>query len=168
MLDETLMPSDPTLAACDKEPIHIPGSIQPYGVMLVTDREGKTVVAAAGPVEDYFGAAWQGADAGTLLGVDVDELWEKVASGRLTSFGRVQGQARALNAVAYRSGDYVIIELEPRTGEDDIDFSYVYELDMAVAEFERVVDAFRSVLYGGASVPGDDGLRAGHDLQVSR
>ena len=131
------MSSDPALAACEREPIHTPGSIQPYGVMLVTASDSKTIVAGAGPVEDHFGGSWQGASAGALLGVNLDDPWETITTGRLTSLGRVQGKTREMNAVAYRSGDYVIIELEPRTREDDIDFTYVYDLDMAATEFER-------------------------------
>ena len=39
------------LTACDREPIHLPGSIQPHGMMLVADRDNLTVTHVAGPVE---------------------------------------------------------------------------------------------------------------------
>lgn len=137
MLDQSLATDDLSTAACDREPIHIPGSIQPYGVMLIASNDTMTVVAGAGAIEDHFGHDWQGADAGKLLGTGLAEIWPHITAGKLTSLGRVHGRSRELNAVAYRSGDYVIIELEPRTRQDDIDFSYVYDLDIAATEFER-------------------------------
>jgi light-regulated signal transduction histidine kinase (bacteriophytochrome) len=32
------------LTNCDREPIHIPGSIQPYGCLLATDMSGGAVL----------------------------------------------------------------------------------------------------------------------------
>ena len=49
------------LTNCDREPIHIPGSIQPHGVMLVCDPLHKTVEYAS-------------ANAAMLLGPDVDQI----------------------------------------------------------------------------------------------
>jgi light-regulated signal transduction histidine kinase (bacteriophytochrome) len=45
------------LTTCDREPIHIPGSIQPHGVLLVVDRHGLCVEQSAG-------------DTHTLIGID--------------------------------------------------------------------------------------------------
>ena len=36
------------LTTCDREPIHIPGSIQPHGVLLVLDRQTRTIEQVAG------------------------------------------------------------------------------------------------------------------------
>ncbi|MGO4122934.1 hypothetical protein AB4Z01_00980 [Inquilinus sp. YAF38] len=41
------------LSACDREPIHIPGSIQPHGVLLVVDAETLDIPA------DRCRASWQ-------------------------------------------------------------------------------------------------------------
>lgn len=123
--------------ACDKEPIHIPGSIQPYGIMLIAEQETTRVIAGAGSIENYVGDDWQGRAAGSLLGVNLTDVWPTIASGKLTPLGCVEVRRLRLNAVAYRSGDFVVIELEPRMQEDDIDFSYVYDLDVAAIEFER-------------------------------
>lgn len=54
--------------SCDREPIHIPGSIQPDGVMLVVERETLSVRHAAGDVAGWLGRDdWQGALATDLL-----------------------------------------------------------------------------------------------------
>lgn len=40
---------------CDREPIHIPGSIQPHGVLLVVDRQELVIEQAAGDTWSLFG-----------------------------------------------------------------------------------------------------------------
>jgi heme oxygenase len=44
------------LTGCDREPIHIPGSIQPHGVMLAVERAGLIVRYVAGDVEKMLGS----------------------------------------------------------------------------------------------------------------
>jgi len=36
------------LTNCDREPIHIPGSIQPHGILLVVDPNSEVVLQVAG------------------------------------------------------------------------------------------------------------------------
>jgi light-regulated signal transduction histidine kinase (bacteriophytochrome) len=43
------------LTTCDREPIHIPGSIQPHGVLLVADREFLSVEQTAGDTKRLLG-----------------------------------------------------------------------------------------------------------------
>jgi chemotaxis family two-component system sensor kinase Cph1 len=43
------------LSTCDREPIHIPGSIQPHGVLLVVDRQGLAVEQTAGDTKSHIG-----------------------------------------------------------------------------------------------------------------
>jgi two-component system, chemotaxis family, sensor kinase Cph1 len=52
------------LTTCDREPIHIPGSIQPHGILLVIDRADLTIEQVAG-------------DTRTLLGIDPAGLLEQ-------------------------------------------------------------------------------------------
>ena len=54
-------PADDDLTTCDREPIHIPGAILPYGAMLVLDGVDLQVLQAAGDTE-------------ALLGLSVDAL----------------------------------------------------------------------------------------------
>src|SRR5690242_15891523 len=42
------------LTNCDREPIHIPGSIQPHGCMLVCDEALTVVRRASGNTQDYL------------------------------------------------------------------------------------------------------------------
>ena len=57
---------------CDREPIHVPGSIQPHGMILVADRDNLTVSHGAGDIEELLGAEhWLGAALGELVGDDI-------------------------------------------------------------------------------------------------
>ncbi|MFC1456487.1 histidine kinase dimerization/phosphoacceptor domain -containing protein [Microvirga arabica] len=60
-------PVDPSI--CEREPIHIPGSIQPYAALLALDRDSMMVTACSANVDDVLG---QGAD--TVLGQAIAEL----------------------------------------------------------------------------------------------
>ncbi|UOQ53955.1 ATP-binding protein [Hymenobacter cellulosivorans] len=61
--DESLLNSPITLTNCDREPIHIPGSVQPYGFLLCLNPETQQVVHASEntlaligvPAEDLVG-----------------------------------------------------------------------------------------------------------------
>ncbi|MDB6015358.1 MAG: multi-sensor signal transduction histidine kinase [Gammaproteobacteria bacterium] len=59
------------LANCDREPIHIPGSIQPHGVLLVVDRHGLAVEQVAGDTLSLLGFSPQ-----EILDHSVCELFE--------------------------------------------------------------------------------------------
>jgi len=54
---------------CGEEPIHIPGSIQPHGFLLVLDEPGLRVIQASDNV-----ACWLGIEANALLGRSLAEL----------------------------------------------------------------------------------------------
>lgn len=63
-------PAEPTLdlTECDREPIHIPGAIQPHGMLLVVDADSLAVVAGAGAIETRLADPFLGRDIGELLG----------------------------------------------------------------------------------------------------
>ncbi|KAA9327021.1 GAF domain-containing protein [Hymenobacter busanensis] len=53
--DESLFGKEITLTNCDREPIHIPGSVQPYGFLLCLDPKTHRVVQVSANVQDYLG-----------------------------------------------------------------------------------------------------------------
>jgi light-regulated signal transduction histidine kinase (bacteriophytochrome) len=68
------------LAACDREPIHIPGAIQPHGLLLVADAASLSIVAGAGDIEGRLAVDWLGADLSDLIAQDVAALLADEAS----------------------------------------------------------------------------------------
>lgn len=59
------------LSTCDREPIHIPGSIQPHGVLLIADRHGLAIEQVAGDTRFLLGI-----DPERMLGLTVSAVVE--------------------------------------------------------------------------------------------
>ncbi|WP_019399289.1 bacteriophytochrome BphP [Pseudoxanthomonas sp. GW2] len=56
----SLAPEAPDLDACAREPIHIPGSIQPHGILLVVDpADGRVLQASANAAAELLGGQGQ-------------------------------------------------------------------------------------------------------------
>lgn len=107
---DALLPVATELTACDREPIHVPGAVQPHGAMLVADPRTLRVVAGAGPIEQLLAPDWLGADLSALLAQDVAALMAATPGpGGTVLAAQVAGQDVAL----HRSGPWLIAELEP-------------------------------------------------------
>jgi len=112
------------LSACDREPIHISGAIQPHGVLLALDPEHMTVVQVAGDTMALLGVPPE-----ALLGQSLEARLGSVAATKLcrlidkaiiiprpllvfeTSIG---DSTMALDGVVHISEGLIIIELEPQ------------------------------------------------------
>ncbi len=132
------------LTLCDREAIHVPGSIQPHGMMLVTDRDTLHVRHVAGDVEGRLGfLAWEGQKLAALLGgtlaARITALTQSGASGGFV--GQLPTTAgELLDVSAHPSGAYVSIELEPASKEPmpaSLASLVLDELETAAAAFER-------------------------------
>ena len=131
------------LTLCDREAIHLPGSIQPHGMMLVTDRDALHVRHVAGDVEGRLGfSAWEGQKLAALLG---GTLAARIAALTQPGSGGFIGQlptaaGELLDVSAHPSGAYVAIELEPASKEPmpaSLASLVLDELETAAAAFER-------------------------------
>lgn len=116
------------LAACDREPIHVPGAIQPHGVLLALREPALEVVQASTSTADHLGvqaAALLGTPLDDVLGADgAAEVRAAAASGdpRAASPLRLRTRAgaeeRAWDGVLHRSGGLLVLELEPAAEEE--------------------------------------------------
>jgi chemotaxis family two-component system sensor kinase Cph1 len=70
MSDQAIRFGEVDLTTCDREPIHIPGSIQPHGVLIVADRQGLVTEQVAG-------------DARSLIGMDAEQAFGQPLSAIL-------------------------------------------------------------------------------------
>ncbi|KGJ77537.1 hypothetical protein GY21_07480 [Cryobacterium roopkundense] len=103
---------------CVKEPLHIPGAIQPYGVLLTMDPTTFEVVQVS---ENC--AAVLGADVQAVLGQSLDALVGPAAAGELRDVLAGTGTAvnpvvvdvggRRCDAIIHRSSGLVVLEFEP-------------------------------------------------------
>lgn len=117
------------LTNCDTEPIHIPGSIQPHGVLLGVDETDGRVAVVSRNAEELLGrpvAAMLGAPLAAVLGegpadavqrhVAVTELHVEGASVPLRlarGVGRAGWVGQPVEAVMHRSGGLLVVEIEP-------------------------------------------------------
>ncbi|GAA4048258.1 ATP-binding protein [Hymenobacter glaciei] len=120
--DETLVGQPIDLNNCDREPIHIPGLIQPYGFLLCLDEQTRQVVMASANTQDLLGVAPEelvGTGLGRLMEaeqlIEVERLWPSI-----TEQGRLLGVRldRVLNRpfyklILHRYDDLLWVEGEP-------------------------------------------------------
>jgi light-regulated signal transduction histidine kinase (bacteriophytochrome) len=131
---------------CDREPIHIPGAIQPHGVLFALDAATRRIVQISANAESVIG---RDADVllherlDTLLGEDVMTRLERAAGGPdegsvvFTEIS-VNGEVRGFELVAYRSEGVLVIELE-RAAPPNVEAidRYAAELRRAIAHVQN-------------------------------
>lgn len=104
--------------SCDAEPIHIPRSIQPHGLLLLFDVATHTLAHWAGDADRLLGIEPAvGLRADELLGAPLDELIGSrllVAGEEAACVGSIKPVGREpLTATVSRTGCFISIELEP-------------------------------------------------------
>ena len=128
------------VTACDREPIHIPGSIQPHGVMLVAERSGLVVRHVAGDTAALLGRAdWTGAALGDILedGVAAEAARLSAAGGSALLY-RVgtPGRDIALNVHLFTTGAWLVVEIEAAPARD-VASTLLPQLEQAATRFEE-------------------------------
>lgn len=114
------------LTDCDREPIHVPGSIQPHGCLLVVDPTTGTLLQRAGDLVRILGrepapgddlAALVGAENAARLLAKLPELATRPAP-QTTWETALPGPAGPLDAILHLGEAGLVVELEPagRTG----------------------------------------------------
>jgi two-component system, chemotaxis family, sensor kinase Cph1 len=110
-----------TLEDCDREPIHIPGAVQPHGVLLACRENTQlTLVHVSANVSELLGR-----EPRDLLGRSLLELFEPASHAFLQSLcgrsrlrevnpRRLEAKSgKVMQAVVHRSRELLVIELEP-------------------------------------------------------
>ncbi|MGV7029834.1 histidine kinase dimerization/phosphoacceptor domain -containing protein [Methylobacterium symbioticum] len=132
-------PVDPGL--CEREPIHIPGSIQPNAVMLAADPETLTVVANSTNAGEILPAGDPlpiGRPLAAVLPLPfIDVIRARLASGTLGDGRSVRRTLRldggtSYHAVAHAHAGRLIVELE-RAPENPDDFAEARQTDTELA-----------------------------------
>ena len=112
-----------TLSNCDREPIHVPGVIQPHGILLALTEGDLRIVQASSNFDCFLGVEVEqpiGVSVEQLLGNEsATAIRELAASANdQVAVTAVQvattGAPRVCELLVHRSGGLVICELEPR------------------------------------------------------
>ncbi len=127
-----------TLTDCDREPIHIPGAIQPHGLLVRLSDSGD-VVQGAGDIEALTGVDdWLNRPLADLIGADLARAARQVEAAVSTFVGRWQDQAGVPHDVsALRGPRGLLVELERASDEGVMSVARMAQLDEAAAAFER-------------------------------
>lgn len=130
------------LTACDREPIHLSGAIQPHGIMLIADAASLRVTAGAGEIEDRLNPDWLGRPLEELLAQSVEPAVSQARSlrGATISLSTVPGLSEAFDASIHLSGEHVLVELEPRPDIPASAVAILSRLDSLGTAFERAAD----------------------------
>ena len=132
------------LTNCDREPIHIPGAIQPHGALLVCRAADLVVEQASANLEHFVGRTAASAVGAPLASLFADSSAAELhavarAGGTRESGARVVSLAdgRTLDATIHRSGSGVVVELEPHTADAG---GYLSRLRPAVARLNATTE----------------------------
>ena len=107
------------LTTCEREPIHIPGTIQPHGVLLALSGPDLAITQASDNVSRHLGT-----EAVALLGrplADLVDVASAEAIGSALRTGRweqvnpwpIRVGERAFDGIVHRHDGVAILELEP-------------------------------------------------------
>ncbi|AOH87039.1 phytochrome (plasmid) [Sphingomonas panacis] len=122
---------------CDREPIHIPGSIQPHGLLFVAHASTLETIAGAGAIEAHFGAGWLGRRLPELLSQSVASTLEARPTSVTIALGQVVGATATFDATAHRTSDVLLIELEPAPPTLPSAIDVLTAMEEAAATFEQ-------------------------------
>ncbi|MDC7684693.1 ATP-binding protein [Asticcacaulis sp. BYS171W] len=121
------------LNGCESEPIHIPGSIQPQGVLLVLDPLDHKVLQVSENLKAWLGVEAQAALGKTLSDIVGTEqasvirhiVVERELQPLQSSVLRLNG--KAFDAVAHLSDGYLVVELEIIDDEKALSRDFFYD-----------------------------------------
>ncbi len=110
------------ISDCDREPIHVPGRIQPYGVLLALAEPDLRIIQASANTAQYIGMvaeALLGQPLAALLGNEhVDYLRNTLAIEQIDQNPlyvwtvQINGSEQPFDGVIHRQNGVLILELE--------------------------------------------------------
>ena len=122
------LPNEISLHACDREKVHVPGTIQPHGLLFVLDSESMAILQCSANVREIMGV-----ELADVIGQSIIKLLMPKASEELvhllndagTAFSNplqistsASGKKVVYDAIAHRLDDQIVVELEnPGSGK---------------------------------------------------
>jgi two-component system, chemotaxis family, sensor kinase Cph1 len=135
------------LSNCDREPIHIPGSVQPHGVLLVVEPETTRILQVAGDTQSTLGR-----DIDAILGECVTDVVGGYAAslidaeqgsrkpGYLGSFTVAANARRSLDLTRHDRDGILVLEIEPSSPRTRTAGEVLARVRWVAAKLERATD----------------------------
>ncbi|WP_137932930.1 HWE histidine kinase domain-containing protein [Mesorhizobium comanense] len=147
------------LTNCDREPIHIPGSIQPHGCLIACDTNAATCLRHSANANETLGWSGEinGAPLETILGDraahDLRNTLATVGSGSRPAlqFGVELPSGKAFDIAVHRHKSSTIIELEPASREAEQPLSLARSLIGRlgdIADVDRLINQAARLVRG--------------------
>ncbi len=126
-----------TITNCESEPIHIPGSIQPYGFLFAVKMVDYSIAFASKNCEVYFQLPLS-----EIIGKSLYLFFDAAEINAFTAQYKLDGNdmerpfifslhGKLYSTSAHKSGDTVVLEMEPFTEE----YNYLPELYIQIKRF---------------------------------
>lgn len=126
-----------TITNCESEPIHIPGSIQPYGFLFAVKMVDYSIAFASKNCEVYFQLPLS-----EIIGKSLHLFFDAAEINAFTAQYKLDGNdmerpfifslhGKLYSTSAHKSGDTVVLEMEPFTEE----YNYLPELYIQIKRF---------------------------------
>ncbi|MDJ0571059.1 MAG: ATP-binding protein [Pleurocapsa sp. MO_192.B19] len=125
------------LSNCDREPIHIPNSIQPHGVLLVVSAAEYKILQISLNTAEILGIKPQDLLDKPLQELLTEEQVKKIQHCLSEDFDHINPVPIKINrgdvtlsfdGIIHRNGEIIILELEPTQPSQEIDFFNFYKL----------------------------------------
>ena len=126
LTDLSITSTNVDLTNCDREPIHVPGAVQPHGMLLAFDEGDDLILQVSQNCKEYLGLEVDdvlGARLNKVFGVQHAEfIKQTLASSNLKATNPIKlhimagGKQRLINGILHRDRGTAFLELEP-TGE---------------------------------------------------
>ena len=132
IIDESVTAETVDLTNCDREPIHIPGAIQPHGILLVVSRSKWKITQISDNTQEFLGMESEqllGQPLKSLLPTDkIDAIaaclegdFEQINPLKLSL--ETQNGTKKFNGIVHSLDENnIILELESNKGENDLNF----------------------------------------------
>ncbi|HEY9703968.1 MAG TPA: GAF domain-containing protein, partial [Allocoleopsis sp.] len=125
------------LTNCDREQIHIPGSIQPHGVLIVLDKESLKIIQVSYNSQNFLGYTHSELITKSLtelLGEAQSQLIESCLNKDFNTINPVKLSLNQLffNGIIHAINNYIILELEPIDSLDKNDFFNFYQMTKGI------------------------------------
>ncbi|MEM6731719.1 MAG: hypothetical protein AAF658_09190, partial [Myxococcota bacterium] len=122
---------------CDREPIHIPGSVQPVGALVAVDDDGALRLAS----ESFYSLVEPDEIAALLE--SLAPLCEKARTARSVTSVDIRG--RTFAAIAHTVDGLTVIELEPAPDGQPLDPGALADIFAEIESGERLADLLATV-----------------------
>ena len=142
IIDESITAETVNLTNCDREPIHIPGAIQPHGILLVVSRSEWKITQISDNTQEFLGIEPE-----QLLGQPLNSLLppekiDAIAACLAGDFEQInplklsletQNGEKKFNGIIHALAEnYIILELEPNESESDLNFIQFSQISKSI------------------------------------